>query len=284
MLHRPVEVAGLIRHYFYFVINSASCCSARTRTAGNPLRKWNLCHVRPQHRVRRCSLRTLPFIIALALSVAVPAQPQQKQARGNPVPTCRPQKLDLPYYYVEAVLEGIEPPNWRHSLIRIAVGTGVKVDLWTDGETFKLWTTTVRYRDVEKILANLDQSCRLPAESHYADKPDAAAALIKVKWESVDLTSAQFAQIHQEFTNALLQYVSGAQARYAPMIETKMGVIYLDSDGFRIVYDNDYEHVETYVWDDPNQEQNLPLLKWISGLQRLAEDSFHHPVGPKISQ
>ena len=94
--------------------------------------------------------------------------------------------------------------------------------------------------------------------------------------------SAQFSQIHQDFTNALSQYISRAQERYNPLMQTKTNVIYLDTANFRILYDNGYEHMEADVWNDP--EGGNSLLNWIRELQKIAEDSFHRRFASKINQ
>jgi hypothetical protein len=217
-------------------------------------------------------VRLLVAAAIFFLLAAVPASPQQKQA--SPTTSgrkCGPRAQELPFYYEEAALENIEPPEWRHELIRISVGTGTKLDLWTDGKTFKLWTAAVRFRDVEKSLLDLNRACRLPTE------PDEASALLKVKWEGADLPPGQFAKLHQDFTSALAQYSSKAQARYDDMMATTMRVIYLDTSNFRIVYDNSYEHIEADVWNDP--ENDKPLLDWIKELQKLAAEVLHHSVG-----
>ena len=194
-------------------------------------------------------MRILGVAAILVLLLSTAAQPQQKQAPSKSGWKCGSRVDQLPYYYEEAALENIEPPEWRHGLIRISVGTETRMDLWTDGETFKLWTMSILFRGVDTFLLGLNKVCRLPME------PDHASDLIKVKWESVDLTAAQFEQIHQDFTSALAQYDSGAQARYGDMIATKMRVDYVDTSDFRIVYDNSHEHIEAGVWNDPAQNK-----------------------------
>lgn len=204
------------------------------------------------------------FLFLVMVGVALQAR-QQGNVRTNPGLPCGDQSSGLPDFYEETFLRRIEPPRWRNSVVRIAVGAGIKLDLWTDGQQFKLWTDTLTPRNIDSFLLNLDQSCRLPAD------PADAVALVKVKWESVDLSPTQFAQIHRGFTNALAEYASRAQLRYG----TTMTVIHLDASSFPIVYDNSHEHVEVQVWDDPKEDK--PLLAWIEQLERLAKESFHRP-------
>ncbi len=223
-------------------------------------------------------MRLLWLAATFTFLMAAPMQPEYKQVRTNPGSKCGNKSRGLPDFYDTAVFERIEPPDWRKSLIRIAVGQTIQLDLWTDGEQFKLWTDTPTPRNIEKFLLDLDQSCRLPAD------PAEAAALIKVKWESAELSSAQFAQIHQGFTTALSQYTSSTQGRYSTMMESRLKVIYLDSILFRIVYDNSYEHIEVQVWNDPKQGQNKPMLDWIHQLLTLAEANFHRPFKPETTE
>lgn len=116
-------------------------------------------------------------------------------------------------------------------------------------------------------MLDLDQSCRLPPD------PAAAAALIKIKWESADLSSPQFQQLHRDFTEALSHYIGKIQNRYDALIATRSRVVHLDSEGYSIVYDNDYEHLELEVWNINDQPVN-PMLSWVRQLQRLAEERF----------
>jgi hypothetical protein len=141
--------------------------------------------------------------------------------------------------------------------------------LWSDGKNFRLWTDTpeIAQKSIGDFLLDLDQSCHLPGD------PADAAALIKVKWESSDLSSPQFAQIHRDFTEALSHYVAKIQDRYAAMIATRLGVVHLDAEGYSIRYDNSYEHIELLVWK-MNDEPINPMLSWAHQLQRLAEERF----------
>jgi hypothetical protein len=58
------------------------------------------------------------FIIATAAFTSA----QQSMKRLNPGSPCGDQSKGLPDFYREAVLSYIEPPDWKHSLIRISVG------------------------------------------------------------------------------------------------------------------------------------------------------------------
>jgi hypothetical protein len=211
-------------------------------------------------------------LAALVLFVAIPL-PAQQPAPTNPGKVCGDRSKSLPDFYYEAVIARIEPPDWRPSLIKISVGRERKLALWTDGETFKLWTDTfeITQKNITAFLFDLDQSCRLPAD------PAEAAALIKVKWESLELSAAQFAQIHRDFTEALSQYVAKIQPRYGTIIAKRKIKVYLDAGGYSIVYDNMDEHVELYVWDIDDEPVN-PMLSWVHQLKRLAEQKFKPSV------
>jgi hypothetical protein len=221
-------------------------------------------------------VRNLGLAGAFALLAATSVHSQHKQVPTNPGSPCGERSSGLPDDYYDAVLGHIEPPPWKHSLIKISVGTVTKVALLTDGYTFKLWTETVTPQDIGEFLLKLDRSCRLPAD------PADAAALIKIKWESADLSAAEFAQLHQNLTNALSRYAASAQEKYSSMIATKLGVVYFETLLFRVVYDDDYQQINASVWNDPKQEQNRLMLEWIYALQKLAEDHFHHRIWKEI--
>lgn len=68
------------------------------------------------------------------------AQVSQAQSRSNPAAPCGDRSHGLPGFYYGGVVSLIQPPEWRHGLIRIMVGGEIKLGLWTDGQKFKLWT------------------------------------------------------------------------------------------------------------------------------------------------
>jgi hypothetical protein len=210
-------------------------------------------------------------IVALAALFLVPSvqgQHQPRQRRTNPPAPCGDESRAIPDFYYQAVVDRFKPPGYEKALIKIAVGSAIKIFLLTDEEKFELWTETpvTPQKNVHDFLLDLDQSCRLPPD------PADAAALVKVTWESRELSAAQFAQLHRDFMSALSQYVSKIQERYG----SREMVEYLDAIRFPIVYENEYEHIEVDVWNDPRQYK--PMLDWIHELQKLAEDSFHHPI------
>jgi hypothetical protein len=222
--------------------------------------------------MRELKFRLLEFG-ALALLSAGLLYAQDNRPRSNPGPVCGDQSKGLPYFYYEAVLARITPPNWESSLFRIMIVSGErKLALWTDGETFKLWTETpdIPKKNIDDFLFGLDQKCVLPAD------PTEAVALLRIKWQSADLSAAQFAKIHADFVNALSQFVSSAGGRYDETMKSKSRILYLHTVVYRVAYDNDYEPIEISVWNDPDEHE--PMLAWIHQLQKLGEDSFHHPI------
>jgi hypothetical protein len=219
-------------------------------------------------QTRRANLRILTLTtIVLFCTVSSPAQ--HRHTKSNPGSVCGDESKALPDFYYDAVLESIKPPDWQKALISLAEGGERKLVLWTDGEKFKLWTDTPDKKSIDGFLLDLDQACRLPAD------PKDAVALIKFKWESKELSSEQFAQLHREFTNALPRYVSNAQERYDSLVKTRMHTVWLDAIRYPIVYDNHDEHVEIeayYVLEDP-------VVKWVLNLKKLGEDSFDRSFG-----
>ena len=125
-------------------------------------------------------------------------------------------------------------------MIRIMVGGEIKLGLWTDGQKFKLWTNKldIAQKSINQFLLDLDQDCHLPPE------PQDAFALLKITWESKDLSAAQFAQLHRGFTEALSKYAANMQGRYADMIATRTSIVSLDADAYSTIYDNSHEHVQ----------------------------------------
>jgi hypothetical protein len=164
-------------------------------------------------------------------------------------------------------------------LIRIMVGGEIKLALWTDGEKFMLSTDTfdLPQKSIGKFLLALDRSCNLPSE------PRDAAALIKFHWEHKELSAAQFAQMHQEFSAALVQYVTQIQSRYAPLVASRASGSYLDAVQYSIVYDNNSEHIEIGAWDVPENHVLNPMAAWVHWLHKFAEDSFYRSFAPRRS-
>jgi hypothetical protein len=227
-------------------------------------------------------MRILAFVMAFAIcpAAALHAEQLQKQTRNprrtNPASACGDDSRGVPDFYYEAVLARIKVPDRQNRLIRITVSEEIELVLWTDGEKFELWTDTLDtpQKDVRKFLDDLDGSCRLPPDP-------AAAALIKVKWESKSLSSDQFAQIHNDFMKALTQYVAKIRERFDPLMATKMSAVYVDASYYPIVYDNAYEHAEVEPWDVPDNGVVSPMINWVHQLQKLVEDSFHRPFRRK---
>src|SRR5271167_469605 len=186
--------------------------------------------------MRELKFRLLEFG-ALALLSAGLLYAQDNRPRTNPGKVCGDQSKGLPDFYDEAVLARITPPNWETSLIRIMIVSGErKLALSTNGENFKLWTETpdIPQKTIIDFLFGLDQKCVLPAD------PTEAVALLRIKWQSADLSAAQFGKIHADFVNALSQFVSSAGGRYDETMKSKLGVIYLHTVLYRVSYDNDY--------------------------------------------
>jgi hypothetical protein len=217
------------------------------------------------------------LVSALLLAI-VPIHSQQKKPRSSPAADCikgNPWRNDDSFskFYFKSVEDNFEPADWKKGLIRITVRGEANLMLWTDGEQFRLWTYTTDPHNIYKYFDELSDACRLPAS------PALAAAFIKIKWERADISAAQFAQFHVNLTQALAQYASSAQQRYDSMMQTKLWAIYLDAVGYRVFYENSYEHMNAEVMEDPKQYKRI--LDWIHSLQDLAETRFHRHFGIK---
>jgi hypothetical protein len=222
-------------------------------------------------------VRRIIVVVMLTLVAGASTHSQQKRPRTNPGSHCgdvSALRIDDGFseFYVRAVYDYFQPPDWNKALIRIAVRGDSELKLWTDGKRYQLWTYTTTPHNIYKYLDDLSDSCRLPGS------PSDAARLIKVKWESADISSSQFAQIHQNLILALSQYVSRAQQRYS----TLEGHMYLDAFVYRVGYDNAYEHLDVEVIAD--HKEFKPMLDWIVQLQKLAESSFHRPFRDKADE
>jgi len=215
--------------------------------------------------------------LAICASAFLPAQAPGTKA--NAVATlCEDQRKALPDSYPEAVLARIRPPNSQDFLVSINLAGDPKLMLGTTGDHFQLWTyiPDLGGKNVREFLKDLADSCRLPF------LPGEAAALVKVKWESKELSATQFDQIHREFTRAASAYLSKAQNRYGPLLKTKMLTTHLDALYFEITYDNQDEHFELRVWDEGDKSTD-PMVKWGHDVLRLAAQSFHRSFGYKES-
>jgi hypothetical protein len=225
--------------------------------------------------MRKPNLRILAVAaLVLFYSGQMSAQQQAQPAKINQFAPCSDQTHGTPEFYYDAVVDHFKPPDfvYEHAIIKISVGQEQRLILLTDGYTFHLWMgrPDVPQENVYQFLDDLYASCRLPAD------PDDAAKLIKVIWESKELSQTQFTKLHEGFTSALSKYVSTLQHRYPALVATPTYTIALDATTHPIVYDNTNEHIEIkapMLADHP-----IPITDWIKELQKLAEDSFHHPI------
>jgi hypothetical protein len=220
-------------------------------------------------------MRILVFLACFffGLGVLEAQQAPSKPHSSNPRIPCGDELKGLPYSYYTAVLETIKPPHWEKALNRITVGSEKKIVLLTNGEKFLLWAETPdipkQYNNIDDFLMHLAVECRLPAD------PENAAGLIKINWESKELTEAEYTRLHREFTDAVAKYVSQIQRRYPEMLATRTWVQYCDTSRYTIVYDNWFEHIAVEAWNVPA----VDLVKWVYQIHKLAEDSVHKSFG-----
>src|SRR5271169_2183754 len=157
---------------------------------------------------------------------------QAAETGTTPATICEDQRKGLPDFYYEAVLSRIKPPVSNASLISMSFTGEEKLILATTGDNFTLWTNTFETgnKTIHEFLRDLSGSCRLPYN------PDDAAALVKVKWESKELSPYQFLQIHDGFIRAASGYISEAQYRYRSIMESKMLTMHLDAMFVEVTY------------------------------------------------
>jgi hypothetical protein len=176
----------------------------------------------------------------------------------------------LTYSYSESVWQQLIPHDHQaRPVIEITLSFGRKSKLLLraiDRSNFELLRATLP-QNIDKSLAELEDSCRLPPNS--ADAVD----LIAVKWDTARLDPELFGRLHREFIAALAQQVMDAQNRYDSVLE-KGGIISFDSQGYSVVYDNGgYEHVEV-EGDDIARNRTEPIIKWVQSVAGLADEKF----------
>jgi len=209
-------------------------------------------------------------IFVLCTSTFLPARAEKP--RTNPGKPCGDDSKGLPGFYYEAVLARISPPE--NSLLSISLTGEKTIVLEATGDRFELWADTfdIPQKTIHQFLMDLDQQCHLPVD------PQDAAALVKVRWESREISPTQFLELHRDFLQVLSAFVSKARDRDSSMLETKMLTMHLDAFRFTIVYENHTEHIEVQAWDVPEKGKPMdPVVKWALHLQKLAEDKFHRP-------
>jgi hypothetical protein len=250
-----------------------------TRRVPGPPCQWHRClaaKVKDKVRcnVKKSYLRFLDVTVRL-LFFAMALQPAKTHAQLNREASCINQRKGVPQSYLVAVLAQINPPGWDQGLVKITMGAERKLALWTDGEKFRLWMDSpeLPQKSISAFLRDLDESCHLPSN------PLDAAALIRVTWESTELSAVEFSRIHHSLMSALSQYVDKVRDRYNSITETRLIPIYVDSSSYRIVYDNHFEHIEIEAWNVSEPTEENLLIKWAHDLQKLAQGSFRKPGG-----
>jgi hypothetical protein len=220
---------------------------------------------------------TIPILAMILVLPFCPvsARSQEKgREHAKSAAPCHRESASMPGSYYWDVISQFEPPHFEKYPISIAEGAEIKIVLVADGDKFEMWTDTpqISEKGVNAFLWDLAEHCRLPLD------PADAAKMIKLKWEKVDLSAAQFAELHRQFTEAATSYASRAQNRYAPLLSDYLSgerMIHLDGFRYPIVYDNQQEHIELQVWDTAGD----PMVKWVHDLKQLAESSFHRSFG-----
>jgi len=210
-----------------------------------------------------------PALVAFTMLISSAGVSAQQQTKRSVEHTCdETENHRLTDSYYKAVLSYIEPPAWDKSLIRITLGRERKLVLITDGEKYEL-DTDVPETSVYDFLTHLDESCRLPKD------PKQAFSMIKVEWERSELSSAQFAQLHRDFTKALTEGVTQIQENYSAIIARKLYGVYVDAVRPSIVYEYSRLQIGIEIWDVQEDDKTDAIIEWVHTLQRLGEEKFH---------
>lgn len=227
------------------------------------------------------------IVIALNLCLATnlysqrERQPSQQSATFN----CEEQRHALESgVYVYAVMDRIWPPGSAPP-VPVSRGITVGVQFWpagkvflhTEGTKFELWkgSPEVPGNNIWDFLEDVADSCKLPPD------PAEAVKLLKVHWDVDTLTREQFEHLHGDFLSALTEYVSTVRERSAYFLMKGVQGGGVDASGYRIVYDNSWEHVEIHELDLPIDGQRSPMIKWVREFQTTAEKTFHVALGTK---
>lgn len=212
-------------------------------------------------------MRVLSILVWVLFAVGLMEAQQAAQMQAKKGPACGDPRGGIPYVYYQAVLASITPPGSKNWLISVMLVEEKNVVLWTDGRNFTLWVSTpdLPQKSISDFLWDLDRSCRLPSD------PVAAAALIKTKWKSEDLSEAEFNELHREFAAALSQYVANIPTHHDSMMKERTVVAYVDTALYTVIYDNHENHVEIHVWDDPKPVYQKPIVEWLRKFRNSSE-------------
>ncbi|MFZ0277105.1 MAG: hypothetical protein WA254_17140 [Candidatus Sulfotelmatobacter sp.] len=230
-------------------------------------------------------MKNLIFALTLCLATPLYSQRETQQSGHKAALNCEEQEHALESgVYVYAVMDHIWVPG---SPPPVPVGNGItlavqfwpegKVFLHTKGTKFELWlgTPDVPGNNIWDFLEDAADSCKLPPD------PAEAVKLLKVHWEVETLTREQFERLHGDFLAALTEYISTIRERSAYFMAKGLQGGGVDASGYRIVYDNSWEHVEIHELDLPIDGQPSPMIKWVREFQSAAEQTFHRQLGRK---
>ncbi len=222
-------------------------------------------------KVTRARLLHLVLGLAVFSSASIGIAQQ-----GNPERPCTSsgkERLVTGSYY-DAVLErALRPPQWSESLISMSFPIEGPEPDWESllvirelDRKFEMVRGTIQ-GNLLTMLDTLDVQCQLPAN------PILAADRITVKWERVELSSAEFQGIHEKLTAALAGQARNAQARYQPLLASRLWYMNLHTPQYRVSFDNRFEHIETTVEDvKPKSGEPDPVLEWVHALIKLSEE------------
>jgi hypothetical protein len=231
-------------------------------------------------------MKNLPLVITIAFCWGSPLLSQQSQ-KGSPklISNCAQQKNGLASgAYVDAVLREVRPPTVLppspvSAGIKVAVqfASQVKVFLYTDGHKFELLmgTANVPGNNVWSFLEDVADSCSLPPD------PADAVKLLKIKWNTKELSQEEFVHLHADFMAALTSYISTVRERADHFMTKQISGGGVDASYYTIMYDNSWEHLEINELDLPLDGQTSPMIKWVHDFQKQVERTFHVSIGRK---
>ena len=185
------------------------------------------------------------------------------------------------HWYYQEVWDHILPEDKPNSVIVITISAYFDSKLILrakDKNRFELLRLEPS-PNLFQSLDDLDKSCRLPAD------PMEAIKLLNIRWETTEISSSLFENLHRGLTAALTEYIADSQNRHKSILADG-GVVILHGREYDITYDNDgYEHIQVEVNDGTDTSgKTFPLSGWVRATIIFSEDRFRAVGGPYVQE
>jgi hypothetical protein len=186
--------------------------------------------------------------------------------------------VNLGYY--ERVLDHLMPTDRPYAVVELSVvvhpgwGTPYKLVLRAGGGTFEFFKGTFS-GDLYQFLYDLEGSCQVPGT------PEEAANLVKIRWEEIPLTQAQFEQRLRDFTSASSEYIADVQEKASAIAASGTYAESVHLTRYNVLYRDGRHEIEIRTHTlDPDKPD--PMVKWARAFAKLSDESFGAGV-PSVS-